>query len=316
MRPTGGFVIPFKGQAKAVRRGPLTEPLHDITRPTAVVLFSPKDPLSPNKIHVVVDPIVGDKLRPHQVHGCKFLFECVMGLKGYKGNGCILADDMGLGKTLQAITLIWTVLNQSPTGVPAAKRVLIVCPSSLVGNWCAEFNKWLGEGKIEAIPFGDSNKKKAMKALASWAQSRDVKGSVLVASYDQYRIHVEKILKIQRIDLVVCDEGHRLKNSKIKISQALNRLPTKRRVILSGTPIQNDLDEFHAMVDFVNPGILRDQLAFNAVFAEPILKMRTPDATHEEKVCIHGSPLMYFRLAQLLFFPRVSVVSALLNYPV
>ena len=105
-----------------------------------------------------------------------------------------------------------------------------------------------------------------------------------MASYDQYRIHVEKILKIKGIDLVVCDEGHRLKNAKIKISQALNRLPTRKRVILSGTPIQNDLDEFHAMVDFVNPGILRDPITFNSLFAEPILKMRTPDATPEERV--------------------------------
>lgn len=276
--------MPLKGQGKAIRRGPLTEPLHDITRAQAVILFHPKDPLSPNKIHVVVDPVVGDMLRPHQTVGVKFLFDCVMGLKGYRGNGCILADDMGLGKTLQAVTLVWTLLNQSPTGVAACKRVLIVCPSSLVGNWVKEFNKWLGEGKIDAIPFGDSNKKKATKALARWAQSRDVKGSVLVASYDQYRIHVEKILKIPRIDLVVCDEGHRLKNSKIKISQALNRLATRRRVILSGTPIQNDLDEFHAMVDFVNPGILRDQSAFNAVFAEQILKMRAPDSLPEERV--------------------------------
>lgn len=56
--------------------------------------------------------------------------------------------------------------------------------------------------------------------------------------------------------MVVCDEGHRLKNAEIKTSQSVRMLKTTRRVILSGTPIQNDLSEFYAMVDYVNPGIL------------------------------------------------------------
>lgn len=74
-------------------------------------------------------------LRPHQVEGVQFLFDCLMGIRSssFKGNGCILADDMGLGKTLQAITLIWTLLNQSPNGEVGAQKCLIVCPSSLVG---------------------------------------------------------------------------------------------------------------------------------------------------------------------------------------
>jgi SNF2 family DNA or RNA helicase len=88
--------------------------------------------------------------------------------------------------------------------------------------------------------------------------------------------------------LVVCDEGHRLKNANIKASQALNSLKTRRRVILSGTPIQNDLEEFHAMVDFVNPGVLREINAFRSVFAQPILVMRDPDSSEAEKVCSAG----------------------------
>lgn len=67
------------------------------------------------------------------------------------------------------------------------------------------------------------------------------------------------------IDLVICDEGHKLKNNNIKTSQAIARLKTTRRIILSGTPIQNDLEEFYAMVNFVNPSVLGEFSAFKKV---------------------------------------------------
>jgi len=97
------------------------------------------------------------------------------------------------------------------------------------------------------------------------------------------RINIERILKIKGLDLVVCDEGHRLKNSKIKTSVALDRIKTPRRIILSGTPIQNNLGEFHAMVSFVNPGLLGPLDFFERTYAEPIERMRQPDCDPIEK---------------------------------
>jgi DNA repair and recombination protein RAD54B len=70
------------------------------------------------------------------------------------------------------------------------------------------------------------------------------------------------VLKKARIGLMICDEGHRLKSAGAKTTKALRELETERRVILSGTPIQNELSEFHAMVDFVNPGILDSYSSF------------------------------------------------------
>ena len=67
--------------------------------------------------------------------------QCVAGLRDYGGKGCILADDMGLGKTLQGITLLWTLLKQGFDGQPMGKRILIVCPTSLVSNWDQECDK-------------------------------------------------------------------------------------------------------------------------------------------------------------------------------
>eukprot|EP01125_Pyxidicula_operculata_P014877 TRINITY_DN500_c0_g1_i3.p1 TRINITY_DN500_c0_g1~~TRINITY_DN500_c0_g1_i3.p1 ORF type:complete len:943 (-),score=202.97 TRINITY_DN500_c0_g1_i3:122-2950(-) len=275
-----GFVVPVKDGAKK-RLEKMTQPLHSPTAPGAVILFKPAT-IFEQKIPVVVDPLVARFLRPHQIDGVKFMFECVMGMRT-DGNGCILADDMGLGKTLQAITLIWTLLNQSPSGIAAVKKCVIVCPSSLVGNWCNEFKKWLG-GEVDPIPMGDANKKKVNKALARFGgYGCDVKDSVLVVSYDQLRIHIKAISEIPGIDLVVCDEGHRLKNAKIKTSIAVNQLPTPNRIILSGTPIQNNLDEFHAMVSFVNPRILGDINKFRRLFKEEIDRMRDPESTPEEK---------------------------------
>jgi len=80
---------------------------------------------------------------------------------------------------------------------------------------------------------------------------------------------------------VICDEGHRLKNNKIKTAQAIAQLSTPRRVILSGTPIQNDLEEFYAMVSFVNPVVFGTENMFKTVYAEPILNMREPEASDE-----------------------------------
>ena len=87
-------------------------------------------------VDVVVDPHLGSLLRPHQVEGVKFLYECVTGLRDTGGTGAILADEMGLGKTVQCITLMWTLMKQGMYGgVPTVRKSLIVCPGALVKNW-------------------------------------------------------------------------------------------------------------------------------------------------------------------------------------
>lgn len=91
------------------------------------------------KVPVVIDPRVGKVLRPHQVEGVKFLYKCVTGMKDENAFGCIMADEMGLGKTLQCITLLWTLLKQSPIpNKPGIDKAIVVCPSSLVNNWANE----------------------------------------------------------------------------------------------------------------------------------------------------------------------------------
>ena len=280
-----GFVVPVMGRIKGEKGRGLFDaelrPLHDPDRPEAVTLYRAdykRDVNGQRIVSVVVDPIVGDRLRPHQRIGVQFLFDCVTGARMPGYYGAILADEMGLGKTVQTVATVWTCLRQGKFGTPVTRKAIIVAPSSLVRNWCNEFEKWLGPGVVKAEAIAESTPK-GDRILSRFESEADV----LVISYDQLRKYVERLATIKSVDLVVCDEGHRLKNAEIKTSKAVDMLPTRRRIVLSGTPIQNDLAEFHAMVGFVNPGILGNQDLFKRVYEEPIMVGRDPKSLDEEK---------------------------------
>ncbi|KAK9915546.1 hypothetical protein WJX75_000577 [Coccomyxa subellipsoidea] len=226
---------------------------------------------------VVVDPYLGRHLRPHQREGLQFLFECVMGLREAGRFGAVLADDMGLGKTLQVITLIWTLLRQGPSGKPTVKRVIVVTPCSLTQNWADEIKKWLGNERIKALVLQAGPEAKGQvldfKAGNVW--------KVMVASYETLRKHTEALAGC--VDLLVCDEGHRLKAAAgSKTISALLALRCPRRILVTGTPLQNNLDEFFALVNFVNPDLLGSVGTFRRIFGEPISRSRDRNVTPEE----------------------------------
>ncbi|KAL8813668.1 MAG: hypothetical protein Q9200_000085 [Gallowayella weberi] len=229
------------------------------------------------KIPVVIDPRLAKVLRPHQVEGVKFLYRCTTGLIDEKANGCIMADEMGLGKTLQCIALMWTLLKQSPdAGKPTIQKCVIACPSSLVRNWANELVKWLGKDAI--TPFacdGKATKTELTTQLRQWsiASGRAVVRPVLIVSYETLRLNVDE-LKNTHIGLLLCDEGHRLKNGESQTFTALNDLNVSRRVILSGTPIQNDLSEYFSLLNFANPSLLGTRNDFRKKYELPILRGR------------------------------------------
>ncbi|KAG0211347.1 helicase [Mortierella sp. GBA30] len=225
---------------------------------------------------VVIDPILGQHLRPHQKEGVRFLYECVMQMKDINGQGAILADEMGLGKTLQTITLLWTLLKQSPyygEESVVVKKALVVCPASLIMNWQKEFKKWLGTERLRVFAVDSKS------TITDFTLGRVY--PVMIIGYEKLRV-VQEELKNANFDIIICDEGHRLKTANIKTAQAIRSLSTKRRIILSGTPIQNDLGEFFAMIDFVNPGLLESYGAFKRIFEDPILRSRQPDCSPSE----------------------------------
>ncbi|CAO3626649.1 unnamed protein product [Cunninghamella blakesleeana] len=190
-----------------------------------------------------------------------------------------MADEMGLGKTLQCISLVWTLLRQSDElGKPTIHKAIITCPSSLVRNWANEIVKWLGENRVRPLTIDNSGSKEKITAVKQWAAAQgQLVNPVLIISYETLRAYT-KYMKKCTIGLLLCDEGHRLKNNDSILFKELNKLQVRRRVILSGTPIQNDLTEYYNLLDFANPGLLGSPNEFRKNYELPILRGRDSDA--------------------------------------
>lgn len=269
------------------RKCSLFDPYHE----GALILYAPEQ-LSEHeqlkedkdrKVHVVADPVVGKILRPHQRDGVKFMWDCVTGVNIPEYHGCIMADEMGLGKTLQCISLLWTLLRQSPDACPTVSKSIIVCPSSLVKNWDKEIKKWLGT-RLNAMPVDSGKRELIIQSLNSFMADSKMRCAipVLIISYETFRLYAN-ILHSGEVGIVICDEGHRLKNSDNLTYQALSGLRCARRVLISGTPIQNDLLEYFSLVNFVNPGLLGTASEFRKKFENAILKGRDADASAEDQ---------------------------------
>lgn len=250
------------------------KPKHDPNAENALVMKRPKfAPKGKRIVDVVMDPILTKHLREHQRTGVSFLYECIMGMRDYQGEGAILADEMGLGKTLQTIALLWVLLKQNPIyddpGI--VRKALIVCPVTLINNWRKEFWKWLGKERIGVFVLDDNKFAK----ITDFTKGRMYQ--VMIIGYERLR-QVKDDLAQADIDLVICDEGHRLKTDKNQSAKAIKELSTERRIVLTGTPMQNNFSEYFTMIDFVNPGLLGKYSVFKSQFETPINKGRQPNA--------------------------------------
>jgi DNA repair and recombination RAD54-like protein len=145
--------------------------------------------------------------------------------------------------------------------------------------------KWLGKDAV--TPFavdGKATKEELTQQMRQWAiaSGRSVVRPVLIVSYETLRLYTDE-LKSAPVGLLLCDEGHRLKNGESQTFTALNSLNVQKRVILSGTPIQNDLSEYFALLNFANPNYLGTRMEFRKRFEIPILRGRDADGTDEER---------------------------------
>ncbi|XBW35465.1 hypothetical protein QEN19_001038 [Hanseniaspora menglaensis] len=292
---TRKFVIPVKSQNKdQIEQYNMAKPL------PGKPLFDKnniKNPLIMNKenaytdVDVIVDPSLSQILREHQRIGVQFMYDCIMNVKSKDITGCLLADEMGLGKTLMTITLIWTLLKQSPkqklysplNECGVIKKVIIVCPVSLINNWKLEFKKWLGIKvgvKILNTKTGNNSAEIDKQEFQNFLNVHKV-FQVVIISY-------EKVLSLKNIfentdfrdkaDLLVCDEAHKLKNNNSKILQILKNVDFKKKILLTGTPIQNDLQEFYTICDFLNPGYFGNLNQFKKNYIVPISKARNTES--------------------------------------
>ncbi|XP_020780104.1 DNA repair and recombination protein RAD54-like [Boleophthalmus pectinirostris] len=290
--PIANYTGPLGLRALGVKRAGGRRALHDPFGEGALVLYEPpilsahdliradKDKL---EVHVVVDPLLSRVLRPHQREGVRFLWECVTGRRIPGSFGCIMADEMGLGKTLQCIALVWTLLRQSPDAKPEIEKAIVVSPSSLVRNWYNEVGKWLGT-RVTPLAIDGGSKDEIDRQLTNFISQRGLRvpTPILIISYETFRLHAH-VLHKGKVGLIICDEGHRLKNSENQTYHALNSMSAQRRVLISGTPIQNDLLEYFSLVHFVNAGILGTAQEFKKRFEMPILKGRDADASEKDR---------------------------------
>lgn len=269
---------------------------------------------SQHEIDVIVDPLVSKLLRPHQRSGVKFIYDCLLGMETGADvvettencltlesnsdiSGCILADDMGLGKTLTTIAVIWTLLRQTPmasevpctqSGTPLqglVSKVVVVCPVTLIGNWRREFKKWLGQNRIGVLTLNPKNNGEMDKISVRNFLKVNRTYQVLILGYEKLlTVKDELINQKEKLGLLVCDEGHRLKNGSSKTLNVLRELEIKKKILLTGTPIQNDLNEFYTIIDFVNPGVLGTYNNFKKKFITPISKSRDINNKHNKKI--------------------------------
>ncbi len=179
---------------------------------------------------------------------------------GDLGIGAILADDMGLGKTVQAIAML--VSEREEHGAEAFGPTLVVCPMSVARQWVAEVHRFAPGLRVHLHHGSD---RLANEELHRKAHSVDV----VVTSYDIATRDVDALAEVDW-DRLIMDEAQDVKNPQTKRARALRALQARRRVAMTGTPIENRLSELWAIMDILNPGLLGSREWFARTIATPI----------------------------------------------
>lgn len=184
---------------------------------------------------------------------------------------------MGLGKSLQSICIIASKHQERRARFDASGAVdarpipsLIVCPPTLIGHWYHEISKFTDNLR----PFKYFGSTKDREALRREIPRYDV----IITSYEVIRADIEALKQVPFLYCVL-DEGHTIKNGKSKLSMAIKAIQSNHRLILSGTPIQNNVLELWNLFDFLMPGFLGSEKQFNDKFSKPILANREGKAS-------------------------------------
>ncbi|KAI9019731.1 SNF2 family N-terminal domain-containing protein [Hyaloraphidium curvatum] len=220
--------------------------------------------------------IIKAELRRYQQEGVNWL-----GFLGRYGMHGILCDDMGLGKTLQTISIVASnhylrAQRFKETGAADSKPIptLVVCPTTIVGHWFYEIRNFTEV--LNPIMYA------GQPAVRAKLRPKLLQHDVVITSYECLRNDLQELGKITW-NYVVLDEGHLIRNAKTKITQAVKSLISTHRLILSGTPIQNNALELWSLFDFLMPGFLGTEKQFNEKYSKPILASRDAKASTKEQ---------------------------------
>lgn len=213
---------------------------------------------------VQILPALANELKPHQKDAVK----CALHEIGVARKGFLLAHSMGLGKTFTTIALL-DALNRCDDKFKA----VVVCPCSLTGSWYSELGTWSHSFRYHP-PLLD-----ARKALILQHWKKD--GGVLIMGYDRFRIIQEADKTLLDMSLLVVDEAHELKNPKTKLYGAVQSAATPCKLLLTGSPLQNHLMEYFAMIQLIQPGFFEEK-DFKKNFARIIDRGAMADASAAE----------------------------------
>ncbi|MFN3601915.1 MAG: DEAD/DEAH box helicase [Dietzia sp.] len=191
-------------------------------------------------------------LRPYQAHGVIWLRD-----RATAGEGAVLADEMGLGKTLQSISVLATRNTDRPH--------LVVCPTSLIGNWHREIDRFAPS--LNVLRYHGNHRELPLDLPA---------GTVVVTSYPLLRS--DSILGERLWDVVVFDEAQQLKNPTAQVTKVACALQATSRIAMTGTPVENDLEELWSIFSVTNPGVLGARGRFRQRFVAPIQQRRSTTA--------------------------------------
>lgn len=203
-------------------------------------------------------------LRPYQQRGMEWLHHL-----SSLGIGAVLADDMGLGKTIQVLALM-RAEAESADPADAPGTTLLICPMSVVGNWEREIARFAPDISV-LIHHGPARLRQSHFGQAA-ARADVVITTFAIASRDR------KMLSAITWDRLVVDEAQHIKNVATAQSKAVRALTARHRIALTGTPVENRLEDLRSVIDLVNPGLLGTASTFKSRYAEPIERERDKGA--------------------------------------
>ncbi len=187
-------------------------------------------------------------LRPYQLAGYRWMVQ-----NAAIGFGSLIADDMGLGKTVQVIA---AVLKFKQDGNLEKKKVLVIVPTTLLTNWQKEIEKFAPT--LTPMIYHGASRSLLTDGI-----------DLIITTYGMIRSDLAKF-KAKEWHAIVIDEAQNIKNSTTDQTKAVKSLKTTVRIAMSGTPVENRLSEYRSIMDFVNPGYLGSEKAFETEFATPI----------------------------------------------
>ncbi|XP_030620732.1 DNA excision repair protein ERCC-6-like 2 [Chanos chanos] len=243
----------------------------------------PSVPFALSQDGVRVPYTINRYLRDYQREGIKFLYHSYA-----KGRGCILGDDMGLGKTIQVISFLAAVLHKSGTWKDVERNVphfllsqrssekskvkeifLIVAPLSVLYNWKDELDTW---GHFRCVIVHGVRRDEELARL------KRGRCEIALTTYETLRLCLDQFNSIDWAAVIV-DEAHKLKNCKSQITQAMKEMKCKVRMGLTGTILQNNLEELWCVMDWAIPGCLGSLAGFKNRYADPIEQGQKHSAT-------------------------------------